>query len=101
MLSPFDANTPITRELGIMITEQEKIRYSKALKGLKAQAKVVSEALPNSPDKNELVKAQGLMSEHDFECKIIYKLVMMKGVPIPDLSEEVLLAWLDEPVGAL
>lgn len=84
-----------------MLTEKEKMRYSNALKGLKAQAQSATRALPNNPDKNELGNAQKLMSQHDFECKVISKLVMMKGVPIPELSEEVLFAWLDEPVKAL
>ncbi len=84
-----------------MLTEKEKTRYSNALKGLKAQANAVTNALPNNPDKNELGNAHELMSQHDFECKVIYKLVMMKGVPVPELSEEVLFEWLCEPVKAI
>ena len=84
-----------------MLNKSERQRYSNALKGLKAQASAVSETLPSKPDKDALGKAQSLMSEHDSECKAIYRLVMKRGVPIPELDEALLFEWLEEPVQAL
>ncbi|ENM5835089.1 hypothetical protein NTH44_003181 [Vibrio metoecus] len=79
-----------------MLNNEEKIRYSNALKGLKAQANAVVNALPNNPNKVDLANAQSLMSDHDFECRVIYRLVMRKGVPVPELDEAVLFSWLEE-----
>lgn len=84
-----------------MLTEIEKQRYSNALKGFKGQASAVSKALPNNPDKGALNEAQSLMSEHDHECTVIYRLVMKHGVPVPDLDEAQLFEWLEEPVQEL
>jgi len=71
-------------------------RYKLALQGLKAQAKAVTKAIPNKPDKTELGKAQNLMAQYGAETNHIFKLVMNKSVPIPELSEEQLESWLAE-----
>ncbi|EKO3607017.1 hypothetical protein M6C35_001925 [Vibrio metschnikovii] len=77
-----------------MLNEVHKNRYRNALKGLKAQASAVTKAIPGNPDKNELASAHTLMSEHDTECKVIYKMVMKHSVPVPELDENLLFEWL-------
>lgn len=79
------------------MTNKTDQRFINALNALKAQSSAVTNALPDKPNKEELSKAQSLMSEYDVECKWIVRLVLKKGVPIPELSESLLLEWLDEP----
>ncbi len=80
-----------------MLSQSEKERYSNALKGLKAQAAAVTSRLPNTPVKAELSAAQSLMAEHELECRVIYRLVMKNGVPVPELEESLLFEWLELP----
>lgn len=83
------------------MTNRIEQRFINALNALKAQANAVTSALPDKPNKEELSKAQTLMSEYNIECGVIVKLVLKKGVPIPELSESLLLEWLDEPFHGL
>lgn len=69
-------------------------KYKNALKGLKAQAAVVTDALPGKPNREQLVAAQRLMAENDAECKHIYRLVMKNKVSVVDLTESELANWL-------
>ncbi|EIE1260403.1 TPA: hypothetical protein ACF5BV_003913 [Vibrio parahaemolyticus] len=80
-----------------MLSQSEKERYSNALKGLKAQATAVTSRLPNTPVKAELSAAQSLMAENELECRVIYRLVMKYGVPVPELEESLLFEWLELP----
>ena len=79
----------------ILLLDVEKKRFANALKGLKAQAAAVSMYPPN---KDNLKSAQGLMSAHDFECKLIYKLIKKNGVSITHLDETLLFEWLEKPI---
>ena len=69
-------------------------RYKNALKGLKAQAEVVTGSIPNNPDRAALAQAQRLMSDNDLETKKIYRLLMKHGVSVVDLTEKQLEQWL-------
>ncbi len=81
-----------------MLDETLKLRFSNALRGLKAQANAVTNALPNNANQSDLANAQSLIAQHQKECQIIYKLVMQRGVPVPVLEESVLFEWLEQSV---
>ncbi|MCD9527549.1 hypothetical protein [Photobacterium carnosum] len=81
-----------------MLTDQEKSRYSNALLGLKAQSVAATLSLSNkSKSKEVLANAHTLMTEHDAEVRIIYKLVMLNNVSVPNLDENLLFEWLETP----
>ncbi|WP_210499210.1 hypothetical protein [Vibrio crassostreae] len=76
--------------------EEQDNRYRVALKAMKMQARVVTESLPNAPDKEKLAKAQKIMAEHHIECKAITIFALGKGgVSIPEMTEEDLFNWLN------
>lgn len=81
----------------VNMSESEKQRYRNALKGLKGQAVAVNEALPDKPDPKAMCNAQSLMSDHSDEVKVIYHLVMKHTIPVPELTEEQLFEWLNDP----
>ena len=81
----------------VNMSESEKQRYRNALKGLKGQAEAVTEALPDKPDSKAMSNSQSLMSEHSDEVKVIYRLVMKKHIPVPELTEKQLFEWLSDP----
>lgn len=78
-----------------MLDENQINRYLAALKAMKGQAAAVTENLPNKPNHQTLCEAQSQMSAYPSECSAIYKLVMKNHVPIPELTEKQLLAWLE------
>lgn len=82
-----------------MLTDQEKKRYSNALRGLKDQSVAATLSFSNKSKSNEvLTNAQALMTEHDAEVRAIYKLVMKNGISIPELDDNLLFKWLETPV---
>lgn len=82
-----------------MLTEQEKNRYSNALRGLKGQSVAATLSLSNKSKSNEvLANAQALITKYDAEVRLIYKLVMLNNVSVPNLDENLLFEWLETPL---